>query len=211
MNIPSWECLLDEHETDFRYTAHWNGTPVYVKVVMTDVDDSFKRLLGRLHHPNIVNFLGYVDIHGAFVSEYCRGGNLEQYIRRRRPSVRKRLKICIDVLRALVYLHNLGVVHGYLDASQVLLTRSGTAKLTYYRVKASTDSSQDVASAIALFRQILPRRYTTVVGQTAQELLKEFGNFLDSSSSCLFRFRRYRMNKNSPTLTKNVTANGPST
>jgi serine/threonine protein kinase len=185
---------------------------VYVKVVMTDVDDSFKRLLDRLHHPNIVNFLGYVDIHGAFVSEYCRGGNLEQYIRRHRPSVRKRLKICIDVLRALVYLHNLGVVHGYLDASQVLMTRSGTAKLTYYRVKASTDSGQDVADAIALFRQILPRRYATVVGQTAQELLKEFDEFLDSSaSSCLFRYRRYRMKKNSATLTKNVTANGPST
>lgn len=205
MNIPAWECLLDEQDTEFRYTAHWNGTPVYVKVSMTDFDD---RLLGRLHHPNIVNFLGHVEISGAFVSEYCRGGNLEQYIRRHRPSTRKRLKICVDVLRALVYLHNLGAVHGYLDASQVLLTRSGTAKLTYYRVKASTDTRKDVAGAIALFRQILPRRYTTV-GQTAQELLKEFGNFLDSSS-CLFRFRRYSINKNSATLTKNVTANGPS-
>jgi serine/threonine protein kinase len=207
MNIPSWECLLDEHETDFRYTAHWNGTPVYVKVVMTDVDDSFKRLLSRLHHPNIVNFLGYIDIHGAFVSEYCGGGNLEQYIRRRRPSVRKRLKICMDVLRALVYLHNLGVVHGGLDASQILLTRSGTAKLTYYKIRDGRDTQKDVAAAIALFRQILPRRYATVVGQTAQEILREFDNLLGSSSSCFFRFRRYKMKHNSPTLTKNATEN----
>ena len=87
----------------------------------------------RCRHPNIVQFLGYVDSPFVIVMEYLPNGDLRQYWRSRKVSMGHKVQICIDVLRALAYLHNRkpsSIIHRDIKPTNVLMTKSGVAKLT---------------------------------------------------------------------------------
>lgn len=71
-------------------------------------------LLRDLDHPNIVKFYqtfedGY-QVH--FVMEYCSGGNLGDYIKKRGlPSEERASRIMANAFAAVCYLHSKGIVH----------------------------------------------------------------------------------------------------
>lgn len=93
--------------------ARWQSTPVAVKVLFHDstVDDwdMFKkeiRLMSQLHHPNIAQFLGWAHVPGlALVVELFERGSLEAYVPRDRPGLKASLSFCVDMARAVEYLH----------------------------------------------------------------------------------------------------------
>ena len=97
------------------HTAKWRNTPVAVKVLFhdcsrDDVDMFHKeiRLMARLHHPNIAQFLGYAKLGPdelVLVLELFENGSLEQYVPKERPGVRTTLEFCRDMARAVEYLH----------------------------------------------------------------------------------------------------------
>lgn len=62
----------------------------------------------RCRHPNIVQFLGYVDSPFMIIMEYLPQGDLRVYWSQHKHGMSRAHKtmICIDVLRALAYLHN---------------------------------------------------------------------------------------------------------
>ena len=75
-----------------------------------DVDMFHKeiRLMARLHHPNIAQFLGYAKLGPdelVLVLELFENGSLEQYVPKERPGVRTTLEFCRDMARAVEYLH----------------------------------------------------------------------------------------------------------
>ena len=97
------------------HTAKWRNTPVAVKVLFhdcsrDDVDMFHKeiKLMARLHHPNIAQFLGYAKLGPdelVLVLELFENGSLEQYVPKERPGVRTTLEFCRDMARAVEYLH----------------------------------------------------------------------------------------------------------
>jgi serine/threonine protein kinase len=100
-------------------------------------------LLRGVFHPNILSIYGFSTdgSHHCIVLELCHGGALDTRLQcklppmgqRPRPPVgwRHRIRIAVEVGRALVYLHSLHppTIHRDVKTANVLLDAEGTAKL----------------------------------------------------------------------------------
>jgi serine/threonine protein kinase len=116
------------------YLAEWRRTRVAVKCI--DAAHSsvalFERefdVMTRMHHPNIVQLLGYLDDPFAIVMEYLPGGSLAE---RRQMTNRTKQRVCLDVLRGLGYMHNRTphkCIHRDIKPRNILFTPSGMAKI----------------------------------------------------------------------------------
>jgi serine/threonine-protein kinase len=128
-----------------------SGPNVAVKVLDAshardeDAVERFKRegeTAQRLEHPNIVRVLdiGSSRSRHYLVMELVRGGSLERWLRREGPA-EKVLPALAQTARALAYAHAEGVVHRDVKPSNVLLTRSGTAKVADFGLARAVDHS----------------------------------------------------------------------
>tara|TARA_R110002073_G_scaffold7404_1_gene42001 strand:+ start:596 stop:1510 length:915 start_codon:yes stop_codon:yes gene_type:complete len=142
--IPPWELfiyqdkILGEGSFSKVYLAKWRETLVVAKVIDETICQEKKELVLRefnimtkLHHPNIVQFLGYIDNPFIIVMEYIPKGNLLTNI----PKISKTQKINImkDILKGLVYIHNrkpYSLIHRDIKPTNILLTNSKVAKIT---------------------------------------------------------------------------------
>ncbi|ETV78509.1 TKL protein kinase [Aphanomyces astaci] len=120
------------------------------------------RLLAVLRHPNIVAVLGlawHTKVHIEVVLEYMDGGNLRQVLSTTNPLsmgwLGSKQEIAMDVVDALVYLHQEEIVHQKLAAETVLIhsgRRGIGAKLgncgSMYRQPRPTSSSQRTTLSI---------------------------------------------------------------
>lgn len=142
--IPPWELfifedrLLGEGGFSKVYLAKWRETFVVAKVLRQEVINEKKTLIlreidimSKLHHPNIVQFLGYIDAPFIIVMEYIPNNNLQNNY----SSLTKSLKMSItkDILRGLAYVHNrkpYSVIHRDIKPTNIILTNSKLAKIT---------------------------------------------------------------------------------
>ena len=141
--IAPWELfifkdrLLGEGSFAKVYLAKWRETFVVAKIFNSDNISFDKKLILReidimthLHHPNIVQFLGYIDEPFIIIMEYIPNKNLKDNIN----ILSKNCKISImyDILRGLAYLHNrkpYSLVHRDIKPSNIILTNSKVAKI----------------------------------------------------------------------------------
>ena len=91
--------------------------------------------MSKLHHPNIVQFLGYIDKPFVLIMEYIPNGNLLEKIK----TLKRKQKISImqNILQALVYLHNRrpqSLIHRDIKPTNILLTKSNVAKITDFGI-----------------------------------------------------------------------------
>lgn len=90
------------------------------------------RVMDRLRHPNIVRVNGVDRIEGHVVidMEYVKGDNLQEMLRAegRLPFTRA-MEITAQVLGALDYAHTMRTVHRDVKPANILVTRSGQARL----------------------------------------------------------------------------------
>ncbi|KAG2641121.1 hypothetical protein PVAP13_2KG161816 [Panicum virgatum] len=98
-------------------------------------------VLARLRHRNLATLVGYcLGGRGgdhALVYEYLAGGNLWRALFQGELPWRRRLEVAGDVAEGLAYLHGLrdgAVVHRDVKPTNVLLSESGTAKLSDFGV-----------------------------------------------------------------------------
>ena len=162
--IPPWELfiftnkLLGEGSFSKVYLAKWRETFVVAKVINNEFLDAKKFLIEReidimskLHHPNIVQFLGYIDNPFIIVMEYIPNGNLASKI----PLLNKQQKVRImfDILRGLAYLHERlpnSLIHRDIKPTNIILTKSNFAKITdfglskFYSIE-KTISTNDIS------------------------------------------------------------------
>ena len=121
------------------YRGQYNGLPCAVKVFnkdclkeeLSDPGHGFEiAYLKGMTHENIVKVYGlWIDPYKgrditAIVMELCED-SLEGYINKNRIiSIDKKLQILNGVCKGMIFLHNEGIVHGDLRASNILLVQS---------------------------------------------------------------------------------------
>lgn len=130
--------LLGEGSFAKVYLAKWRETYVAAKVINSEILNTKKFLvlreldiMSKLHHPNIVQFLGYIDEPFIIIMEYIPKSNLQKNI----SFLNKYQKINImrDILKALAYIHNRqpsSLIHRDIKPTNILLTKSKTAKIS---------------------------------------------------------------------------------
>lgn len=85
-------------------------------------------IISRLRHPRIVECLGFgfVGERPYLVLEYVAAENLEQLVWKHQPARRVRLavKVVLQILEALIYAHQAGIVHRDIKPSNILARRT---------------------------------------------------------------------------------------
>jgi hypothetical protein len=148
------------------FVATWHETDVAVKALPADIAHttphqlrSFKeevRLLSKLAHPNIVQYLGCVHerpiaVGGrerwSLVTEFIQRGSLYDVIRKTEPqrlTWRRRVEIAFGTALGMHYLHSMKVLHLDLKSLNVLIGRDFSPKICDFGL-----SRQGVASSAA--------------------------------------------------------------
>jgi len=87
------------------------------------------KIVARLHHPHILPLIEFGDEQGVLylVMPFIEGGTLTGYLRRRLPDVHEVSTIFLQLLDAVEYAHEEGLIHRDIKSSNVLLEsrRSG--------------------------------------------------------------------------------------
>lgn len=100
----------------------------------------------RLAHPNIVivHDFGEDDEVSYLVMEFIEGRELAQLFDERTPfDLASAVRIVCDLLEALAYAHDHGVVHRDVKPANVMIDRAGRVKLTDFGVARLVDSNAD--------------------------------------------------------------------
>jgi eukaryotic-like serine/threonine-protein kinase len=129
-----------------------NGRAVAVKVLAAlharddDSVERFKReaeTARKLEHPNIVRVLdvGSSRQRHYLVMELVRGGSLHKLLRKGDADPEKLLAVLADSARGLAYAHERGVVHRDVKPGNILLTRTGKAKVADFGLARAVDNS----------------------------------------------------------------------
>ncbi|XP_022846687.1 probable LRR receptor-like serine/threonine-protein kinase At1g67720 [Olea europaea var. sylvestris] len=142
-----------------------DGKEIAVKLL---TNDSFQgkrefsnevALLSRIHHRNLVHFLGYCQEDGKdiLVYEFMHNGTLKEHLygpltRERGISWIKRLEIADDAAKGIEYLHTgcvPSIIHRDLKTSNILLDKNMRAKVSDFGLsKLALDGASHVSSIV---------------------------------------------------------------
>lgn len=98
-------------------------------------------ILKMLRHPNVTKILETFDIekHTLIVMELCPGGDLLNYVRKRRKLSEKYAKFVFkQIMEGIAYVHHMGVVHRDIKLDNILLDGHGNIKIGDFGVSRKT-------------------------------------------------------------------------
>lgn len=95
--------------------------------------------LSRIRHPNLITLIGVCREFNVAIYEFFANGSLEDHLQCRYQteplSWRTRIRIAVDICRALVFLHSskpTGIVHGNMNPRNIYLDDNHVVKLGYF-------------------------------------------------------------------------------
>ncbi|KAG5597769.1 hypothetical protein H5410_039001 [Solanum commersonii] len=151
------------------------GETVAVKVLATDSKQGEKEfqtevmLLGRLHHRNLVNLVGYCAEKGQhmLIYVYMSRGSLASHLYDEKLEPLRwelRVQIALDVARGLEYLHDGAVppvVHRDIKSSNILLDQSMRARVADFGLSREEMVSKHVSNIRGTFGYLDPEYIST--------------------------------------------------
>jgi serine/threonine protein kinase len=133
-----------------------------------DLEQRFARerdILASLEHPQIARFYDAgIDPDGLpyFAMEYVQGQWLTDWCDSNRLGVSGRLKLLLEVLKAVQYAHEKHVIHRDLKPSNILVTESGEVRLLDFGVaKLLETEKEDQTQLTGVYGQALTPDYTS--------------------------------------------------
>nr|GEU84707.1 protein kinase, ATP binding site-containing protein [Tanacetum cinerariifolium] len=125
----------NELHRGFLYDS-WKKGSVAIKRCLSSPFQNELMLVSRLHHENIIPFVGYCDEdrEPIIVYEWADNGSVFSYLKNYSLSWVQRLKICIGASRGLKYLHSgIGeyeiIIHGDFSNKHILLSKNLEAQV----------------------------------------------------------------------------------
>ncbi|KAI3688567.1 hypothetical protein L2E82_46218 [Cichorium intybus] len=151
------------------------GETVAVKVLATDSKQGEKEfhtevmLLGRLHHRNLVNLVGYCAEKGQhmLIYVYMSKGSLSSHLyneNRELLSWNLRVQIALDVARGLEYLHDGAVppvIHRDIKSSNILLDESMGARVADFGLSREDMINRNASNIQGTFGYLDPEYIST--------------------------------------------------
>lgn len=109
------------------------------------------RALARLEHPGIVRVfdVGSSELGLFIVMERLEGIALDAWARSRGPSIRQRLRVLVEVARALAAAHEAGLVHRDVKPQNVVIEPDGRAVVVDFGLAANVDIASPAAGTPA--------------------------------------------------------------
>jgi eukaryotic-like serine/threonine-protein kinase len=136
--------------TIFRATDTRDGRTVALKIPHPDMEadpilsDRFKResdIGERLNHPNVMRVFGGEKHSRIYmVMEWCPGRLLRQILDEGRLPQDRAIRIAIEILKALEYIHSNGVVHRDLKPENIMVDENDHIKLIDFGIAGDTAS-----------------------------------------------------------------------
>jgi len=123
-----------------------------------------RKVLARLEYPNIARLIdGGMTPDGRpwFAMEYVDGRPIDQYVDEERLSIRQRVRLCLQVCRALEYAHSRLVLHRDIKPSNVLVTDDGEVKLLDFGLGRILEPTQGDGTVTQLASRWLTPRYAS--------------------------------------------------
>lgn len=108
--------------------------------------------VARLQHPNIVQVyeVGEADGHPFFALEFVSGGTLSRQLGGTPQPTRRSAEVVRALAEAMQCAHDRGVVHRDLKPANVLLTETGTPKVTDFGLAKQLDTSSELTGTGAI-------------------------------------------------------------
>ena len=132
-----------------------------MKVLLPDADASpelaerFAReikLVASLEHPNIALLRTALRLgsHMLMIMEYVEGNSLEQKLQSQKPDCKRSVHLVVQVLAALSYAHQHGVVHRDVKPSNILVRADDSVKLTDFGIASRAGDPRLTGAGLAL-------------------------------------------------------------
>ncbi|XP_042426582.1 probable LRR receptor-like serine/threonine-protein kinase At1g67720 isoform X2 [Zingiber officinale] len=176
------------------YGKMMDGKEIAVKVLNNDSYQGIREfinevtLLSRIHHRNLVTFLGYSQQDGTniLVYEFMHNGNLKEHlrgplIRERTLSWINRLQIAEDAAKGIEYLHtgcSPTIIHRDLKSSNILLDKQMRAKVSDFGLSKPAVDGSHVSSRVRGTVGYLDPEYYTSQQLTEKSDVYSFGIIL---------------------------------
>lgn len=145
-----YDQVLGKGEFGIVYKAKWRGMIVAAKQ-FKDLDVHKIKLMQnefeamtKLHHPNIIQLLGYINDPFTIIMEYLSKGSLSSYILKK-TSLKTKIKFMIDIALGLTYLHQRKpsyIIHRDIKPSNFLITNDLHVKIVDFGLCKILRSSQ---------------------------------------------------------------------
>ncbi|KAL3820468.1 hypothetical protein ACJIZ3_006373 [Penstemon smallii] len=157
------------------YHGIYMGEAVAVKMIRVPDDDEngemgarlekqFTReatLLSRLHHQNVVKFLGTCRRPPVFfiVTEYLSMGSLRTYFHKLEHKILplpKIISMALDIARGMEFIHSQGVIHRDLKPENILITEDFHLQVADFGIACQEANCDDLADDPGTYRWMAP-------------------------------------------------------